>query len=444
MPSRRFLGRPRHALLAAGAFALCMSAAAAGPWDSTYRPGAAEKLIFRNLVVLDGNGARLDGVDVQVADGRIIDIRKDLPAHEGFAEVVLPGGWLTPGFIDVHTHLGTFPQPYDRTPSAFGDVSELGRPLAADVWVEHGLRSTDAAFSHTLASGVTTVQVLPGSSLVVGGRTVVLKPVAAPTVQAMKFPGAAQGVKLACGSNPAEAGTDRPGFPDSRMGTIAYLREALASARTPAGAARSLADDTFAGILDGSLRVHVHCYRADDIATILDVAAEFGFRIAAVHHATEAYKIRALLRERGVCAAVWPDWWGFKREAEDGIRANPALIDAEGGCVVLHSDIPVVGTLLRLEVAKAIGGGRAIGLEIPPERAVRWITSNAAGVLGLEDRIGRVEKGYNADLVLWTGNPFLVRSRPQLVLVDGVIRVRDGMRPRADFELGRELMEAVP
>ncbi|TWT22698.1 amidohydrolase family protein [Luteimonas marina] len=435
------------ALLAACLLAASPAAPAADadPYASRYVPAAAPPTLFAGATVLDGIGARLNGHDVLVENGRITAIGRDLPRRPGVRVVEAGGAWLTPGLIDVHTHLGTFPQPYEHGSHAFADVTETSRSQTPDVWIEYAVRAGDPAFLHALAAGVTTLQVLPGSSSVIAGRGVVLKPVPAATVADMKFPGAPQGLKLACGSNPSLSGNGRPGFPDSRMGVIGELRATLAKARARMRAggrdpAPDLAQDTLALALRGELPVHVHCYRADDIATVLAVADEFGLPIAAVHHATEAYKIAGLLREHGTCAAVWSDWWGFKREAEDGIRENAAFVDAAGGCAILHSDIPVLGNLLNLEAAKAAAAGRRAGLDIPPERAIRWITSNAAQALGLGDRIGRIARGYGADLVLWSGDPLSVRSRPRLVMIDGVVQVEDGARPLADFELGRAVM----
>jgi len=421
-------------------------ATAADPYASTYRAPAATPTLFVDATVLDGRGARLDGHDVLVEQGAIVAVGPDLPRSPGQRVIDAQGAWLTPGIIDVHTHLGTFLQPLEHGSGAFADVAETSRPDPADVWIEHAVRAGDPAFSHALASGVTTLQVLPGSSAVIGGRTVVLKPVPATTVAAMKFPGAPQGLKLACGSNPSLAAGGREGFPDSRMGVVSHLRAKLAATRArmregDRDAAPDLAHDTLAAALRGELPIHLHCYRADDIATMLAVAEEFGLHIGAVHHATEAYKIADLLRERDVCAAVWPDWWGFKREAEDGIRENAAFVDAAGGCAIMHSDIPVLGNLLHLEAAKAAAAGRRAGLDIQPEHAIRWITSNPARALGLDDRIGRITPGYNADLVLWSGDPFSVRSRVLLVMVDGVVHVEGGRRPATDFELGRRALE---
>jgi imidazolonepropionase-like amidohydrolase len=177
---------------------------------------------------------------------------------------------------------------------------------------------------------------------------------------------------------------------------------------------------------------------------MLNVAREYGFKIAAVHHAAEAYKIADLLRDRGTCAAVWPDWWGYKHEAEDAIPENAAFVDAAGGCAIMHSDIPVLGDRLNIEAAKAAAAGRRAGLDIPPERAIRWITSNPAHALGLDDRIGTIAPGMNADVVIWSGDPFSVYTKADQVFIDGS-RVYDRLNPvrdtRSDFELGRPAAE---
>ena len=244
-----------------------------------------------------------------------------------------------------------------------------------------------------------------------------------------------------------------------RQGEIAGIRVALLDAkqyqadwdeytagRKPEPPKRDLKLDTLAAAIRGELPVHVHCYRADDIARWIAVLAEFGMHITAVHHATEAYKIAPLLAEQHVCAAVWPDWWGFKREAEDGIAENAAFVDAAGGCAIMHSDVPLLGGLLNIEAAKAAAAGRRAGLVIPPERAIRWITSNAAQALSLTTRIGRIAPGMNADVVLWSGDPFSIYSHADLVLIDGAVAYdRDGPSAQraTDFELGRPQREPI-
>jgi imidazolonepropionase-like amidohydrolase len=203
---------------------------------------------------------------------------------------------------------------------------------------------------------------------------------------------------------------------------------------------RDLKLDTLVAVLDGDIPVHQHCYRSSDMVAMLGVARKFGFHIAAFHHATDAYKISRELKEAGTCVAVWSDWWGFKMEALDAIRENAAIVDAAGGCVLMHSDSPVVGQRLNIEAAKAAAAGRNIGLNLAPEHIIRWVTSTPAKTLGLGDRIGTIAPGFNADVVIWSGDPFSIYSKPDQVFIDGAV-VYDRAAPaatlRPDFDLGR-------
>ena len=332
------------------------------------------------------------------------------------------------------------------------DVAELSDPNTAGVWIETAIDPQDPAFAHALASGVTTLQVLPGSTPVFGGRTVILHPVRAVTIQAMKMPDAPQGMKMACGENPKSYDSEKNRGPTSVEGEIAFIREAFAKAATykagwdryVTGATRDAPEDdprldTFAAILEGRIAVHMHCYRASEMAVMLDLSRDIGFRIAAFHHAVEGYKIAPLLVSRGVCAAVWSDWWGFKVEALEGIRENAAFIDAAGGCVMMHSDSPFLGQWLNVEAGKAAAAGRRAGLALPPEHVIAWITSNPAKALGLADRIGALTPGLDADVVLWSADPFSVYSHPDLVFIDGAVAFdRSAPPPAPDFQLGRE------
>jgi imidazolonepropionase-like amidohydrolase len=191
--------------------------------------------------------------------------------------------------------------------------------------------------------------------------------------------------------------------------------------------------------MQGEVLVHNHCYRADEMATMLDLAAEFGFRISAFHHGTEAYKLADRLAADGVCGALWADGWGFKMEAYDGIQENIALVDyPPGGCAIVHSDSDEGIQRLNQEAAKAMTRGQRAGLAIPPERAIRWVTSNAARALGIEAQTGTLEAGKMADLVIWNGNPFSVYALADQVFVDGVLRfdrANPAAKPRADFSL---------
>ena len=199
--------------------------------------------------------------------------------------------------------------------------------------------------------------------------------------------------------------------------------------------------ETLAGVLQGEILVHMHCYRADEMMTILDMAEEFGYRVSAFHHAVEAYKIAGELAEHGACGALWADWWGFKMEAYDGIRENIALVDQAGACAIVHSDSAIGIQRLNQEAAKAMTRGRRAGLDIPPERAIRWITSNAAKSLGIQEQTGTLAPGKMADVVIWNGDPFSVYAQADQVFVDGRLmydRADPALQPVSDFELGQQ------
>jgi len=185
----------------------------------------------------------------------------------------------------------------------------------------------------------------------------------------------------------------------------------------------------------------MHCYRADEMMTILDMADEFGYAVSTFHHGVEAYKIAQELAEEGVCGALWADWWGFKMEAYDGIQENIALVDRpEGGCAIVHSDSSEGIQRLNQEAAKAMARGQRMGLDIPPERAIRWVTGNPAKAMGILDQTGTLEAGKMADVVLWSGNPFSVYTQADQVWIDGALvydRADPAIQPVSDFELGQ-------
>jgi imidazolonepropionase-like amidohydrolase len=302
---------------------------------------------------------------------------------------------------------------------------------------------------------------------------VTLKNVPSVSYQGMKFPGAPHGLKMACGENPKRVYGNRNQAPSTRMGNVAAYRSAWIKAQrylddwdryeqaTVEGASKSGEDatsmapalltttppkrdlelETLAGALRGDILVHMHCYRADEMLTILDMAKEFGYRVGTFHHGVEAYKIAEQLADEGVCGALWADWWGFKIEAYDGIQENIALVDRpEGGCAIVHSDSDEGIQRLNQEAAKAMLRGNRAGLDIPPERAIRWITSNAAKSLGIDDQTGTLKPGLMADVVVWNKNPFSVYAKALQVYVDGSLTYEQGnpdLNPQSDFELGQ-------
>jgi imidazolonepropionase-like amidohydrolase len=416
------------------------------PYPSTYRPYPGVPTAITGATVYDGEGGRIANGTVVMADGRIQAIGgPETPIPAGALRIDGSGLWVTPGIIDNHSHLGDYPSPGVE---AHSDGNEVTSPVRPEVWAEHSVWPQDPGFSRALANGgVTTLQVLPGSANLFGGRSVTLRNVPARTVQQMRFPGAPRGLKMACGENPKRVYGGRNQMPQTRMGNVALMRQTWQRAieyrdrraRDPS-TARDLALDTLVEVLNGDVLVHNHCYRADEMAIMLDMAREFGFRIASFHHAVEAYKIADLLRESGTCAAMWADWWGFKMEAYDAINENIPLVHNAGACAIVHSDDSNGIQRLNQEAAKALADGRRMGIDIPDEVAWRWLSFNPARSLGIEQETGSLRVGKRADVVLWNGDPFSVYTRPQQVWIDGALLYdmnNPALRPVSDFELGQ-------
>ena len=429
---------------------------AADPYPSTYRRVMSPPVLIQHATVLTGTGTRLDNADVLLRDGKIVAVGANLDAPADALRVDGSGKWVTPGVIDIHSHLCVYPSP---GASAHSDGNEATSPVTAQVWAEHSIWPQDPGFHAALAGGVTSLQILPGSANLIGGRGVTVKNISSVTYQGMKFPGAPWGLKMACGENPKRV-YGQKGGPSTRMGNIAGYRAAFADAAEymkkrkaasgkpdsdkDSGGKRDLKLDTLAGAINGDIRVNIHCYRADEMAIMLDLAKEFGFKIAAFHHGVEAYKIADRLAAEGVCGALWADWWGFKMESFDGIQENIALVDrAPGGCAIVHSDSGEGIQRLNQEAAKVMANAKRIGIDIAPEHAIRWITQNPAKAMGILEQTGTLEAGKMADLVLWNGNPFSSYAQAEQVYVDGARMYdrRDPSRqPKSDFMLGQDLM----
>ena len=416
-------------------------------YASRYQPLPGGATLLTGATVLTGTGERLNNADVLLSDGKIVAVGEGL-SSDSATVVDADGRWITPGIIDVHSHLGVYASPGTLSHS---DGNEATAPVTAEVWAEHSVWPHDPGFVTALAGGVTSMQVLPGSANLIGGRGVTLKNVPGRNVQDMKFPGAPHGLKMACGENPKRVYGGRGQAPGTRMGNVAGYRNSWIAAsdyKKKMDAAekgkgeppmRDLQLETLAGVLSGEILVHNHCYRGDEMSLMLDIAKEFGYKVTAFHHAVEAYKIADLLAESDTCAAMWADWWGFKMEAYDGIRENAALVDLAGACAIIHSDSAVGIQRLNQETAKVIGAAARVGIDLQPEHAIKWITSNPAKALGVTADTGTLEPGKMADVVLWSGNPFSVYTRADQVYIDGALaydRFDESVNPVTDFSLG--------
>jgi imidazolonepropionase-like amidohydrolase len=468
--------------LLAAALVLAWSGSAAAkagwntdPYPSTYTASPAPPTLFRGGMVLDGKGGERRA-DVLVQDGKIAAVGPDLAAPAGARIVDAAGKWVTPGIIDVHSHLGVYPSP---GLASLSDGNEATEPVTADMWAEHSVWPQDPGFYRALAGGVTTLHVLPGSANLFGGRGVTLKNVHARTVQEMKFPQAPYSLKMACGENPKRVYGGKGRSPATRMANMAGYRAVLLKAQAyqrkwdehlnkaaPAqeGAKRGRKDkvegggggsppdrdlelETLAGVLSGEILLQTHCYRADEMAQVLDMAREFGFKVTAFHHAVESYKLADVLAREGVCSAMWADWWGFKFEAYDEIDENIPLVHAAGACAIVHSDSDVGIQRLNQEAAKALADGRRAGLPVSRGEAWIWLSANPAKALGLAGKTGALEPGLAGDVVMWSGDPLSVYAKAEQVYIDGAlqyVRAGEDARPHTDFELGQPNRRSAP
>ena len=433
-------------------------------------------LVLRGARVMTAAGTDYPKADVLVKGDRIAAVGVAIDVPNGARVIDAKGKTITPGIIDTHSHIGVYASPGFE---AHADGNEMVEATTPQARAEDGYWPQDPQIQRARAGGVTTMQILPGSANLIGGRSVVVKtyPLAR-TVDEARFSGAPFGLKMACGENPKRTYGKKSG-PATRMGNMAGFRakfqDALEYQRSwdryrrkleryrrgdrpepsgngkksdgpPEPPSRDHGLETMVGVLEGRVLVHNHCYRADEMALMMQLAEQYGFRIRSFHHAVEAYKVADLLADHGAAASVWADWWGFKAEAFDGIRENAAMIADAGARAIIHSDSAQGIQRLNQEASKAMWSGRRAGIEIDDDEALRWITANPAWALGVADRVGTIETGKQADLVIWDGDPFSVYTHAERVLIEGrTVFERGKLDPASDFESGwRHLVEHEP
>ncbi|NMR24066.1 amidohydrolase [Pseudoalteromonas sp. NEC-BIFX-2020_015] len=425
------------------------------PYPSTYQALKSTSTLITNATVLTGTGERLEEADVLLIDGKVQQVGKDLTVQVDNT-IDAQGKWVTPGLIDVHSHLGAYPNP---SVESHQDGNEMTSPNTAEVWVEHSVWPQDPGFNRAREGGITSLQILPGSANLFGGRGVTLKNVPAHTMQSMKFPDAPYGLKMACGENPKRVYGRKGILPSTRMGNMAGYRTAwidaaeykrewdkydsdYAAGKNPEVPHRDIKFDTLRGVLEGEVMIHNHCYKAEEMAMMIDLSKEFGYHAGTFHHGIEAYKIADMLADNGSCAALWPDWWGFKMEAYDMVQENVAIVDAvKNSCAVVHSDSDTTIQRLNQEAGKVMFRANDNGFNISEEHAIKWITLNAAKSLGIADKTGSLEAGKQGDVVIWNQNPFSVYAKAEQVFVDGAKvydRHDDAYQAQSDFMLGQK------
>jgi len=459
-----------------------VAAPAAAGLDQALRNPAARTVVIQGATIFTAAGKRIDKGTVVLRGGAIESITDGAAAAPPKDALVIDGAgkFVTPGIIDAHSHLGVYAQP---SVTAHSDGNEWSAAVTPSARAEYGYWPQDPAITRALAGGVTTALILPGSANLIGGRgfTAVMRP--GRHVDDVGFPGAPATLKMACGENPKRTHGPKGG-PMTRMGEYAAFRDAFQQAveyqakqrayarnrdlwlkkraraaeldaeATRAGKKGRVAVEpapeppprdskleTLAAVLRGEVLVQIHCYRADEIRQMVAIADQFGFHIRAFHHALEAYKVRDLLAAKGIAVATWADWWGFKMEAFDGIPESAALIQQAGGMPVIKSDSAIGIQRLNQEAAKAMYSGRAAGIDITEDQALRWVTANPAWALGIGEVVGTLEKGKRADVVVWNAHPFSVYARADVVIQAGEVTYRrdTGMVP-TDFEAGNSAL----
>ncbi|WIE76620.1 amidohydrolase [Curtobacterium sp. MCSS17_007] len=382
---------------------------------------------MRNSFVVTGahvvpvSAPQFDGGAVVVEEGRITAVGPDVTPPAGLPVVDAAGAWLVPGFVESHGHVGIHEE---ANGWAGNDTNEMTDPNTAAVRAIDAVDIDDEGFRDALSGGITSIVVKPGSGNPIGGQTVAIKTWGGRTIDEQLISDAVS-VKSALGENPKRVYGEKGRTPSTRLGVAKVIREAFVAAQDyraarDAAAAkgdpftRDLTKETLVRVLDGELAWDQHTHRHDDIATALRLAEEFGYRLV-VNHGTEAHKIADVLAERDVPVIYGPLFTSrSKVELRDRGIPNLAKLAAAGVRVAITTDAPVVPINMLVDQATA-----AVKEGLPWQTALEALTTNPADFLGFGDRVGRIAPGFDADLVLWDGDPLAATSRARRVWIEG-------------------------
>lgn len=401
---------------------------------------AAPPIVIQNATVLTVTKGSFKG-SVVIENGKIKEVGEKVLVPPGAQIIDASGQYLMPGIIDAHSHI------------AADSINEGAVSVSSMVGIEDVLDPESISIYRALAGGVTTVNVLHGSANAIGGKCQVIKTRWGKDREGILFEGAKPGIKFALGENPKRQGMSsgtRTGgapqylrYPGTRMGVEDVIRQAFNDAKiyqaewksyndrkargeSPIPPKRDLKLDALVEVLEGKRLVHAHCYRADEILMLLRVADEFGFKIKTLQHVLEGYKVAKEIKEHGAGASTFSDWWAYKVEAFDAIPYNAAIMVKKGVLVSLNSDSGELMRRLNTEAGKTMKYGGLTETE-----ALSLITINPAKQLDLDNRIGSIEPGKDADLVIYDKHPLSSFAKVQKVLIDGSVY----------FERDRDLTE---
>ena len=378
-------------------------------------------LVIKNATVMTASHGTIPKGAVWVHAGKIAEVGATVSAPAGAVVIDAAGKYLTPGIIDPHSH------------SALGDdINEATSPVTPSMMMIDAFDNSDKALYQALAGGVTSELLLHGSANLIGGQAVVIKNKFGLPREQMLFPNAPRSIKFASGENPKRVYGGRNELPSTRMGNFEVMRQAFEDAKfymatqdaynakvaagdkTAVAPKRDLKLEALADVLRGKLLVQIHCYRADEFLTEEALAKQYGYKIRAFHHALEMYKVGPQIAATGTGIATFSDWWGFKDEAWDAIPWNAVMSMREGVRVALKSDSNDYVRRLNQEAGKMVHYGGAT-----EDEAITMITLNPAWIMGIDDKTGSIDKGKDADLVIWNMDPLSTYARAEKVYIDG-------------------------
>jgi imidazolonepropionase-like amidohydrolase len=388
----------------------------------------AKTILIKNATVMTVTHGNIEHGSILIRDGKIADVGANVTAPADAMVIDGTGQYVIPGIIDCHSHI-----------AIDGSVNEGGMAVSSIANIRDVLNPDDIDIYRDLAGGVTSANILHGSANPIGGQTVVIKLRWGKPASELPFEGALPGIKFALGENPKESNFEPPPgipqrYPATRLGVEEVIRQAFIeareykkhwddyNARKAAGEANLIPprkDDRLeplVEVMEGKRYVHAHCYRADEILMLIRVANEFGFKVRTFQHVLEGYKIADEIAASGAGGSTFSDWWAYKVEAYDAIPYNAALMAERGVVVSINSDDAQEARQLNIEAAKAMkyGGMNA-------NDALKLITLNPAIQLGIDNRVGSIDVGKDADLVIYNHDPLSVYAVAQKTLIDGQV-----------------------
>jgi imidazolonepropionase-like amidohydrolase len=406
-------------------------------------PPAAHLVAITNATILTVSHGTIPHGTIVIREGKIAAVGADVAVPAGAQVIDATGRYVMPGIIDEHSH------------SAVEVVNEITNAITPEVRMADVVKQDMPTIYWQLAGGVTMIHVLHGSANAIGGQNTLLKLRWGLPVDSLFFEGAPPSIKFALGENPKESNfqtfAGHPRYPQTRMGVEEVIRDAFTRAvayRTewqqyeaarralrrgqaePIPPRRDLQLDALVEIMDGRRLVNAHSYRADEILMLLRVAHDFGFRVASLEHGLEGYKVADEIAAAGTAVSTFSDMWGYKLEAYDAIPQNAALLTQHGVVVAINSDDDERARRLYQDAAKTMHFGGASETD-----ALKMITLNPARILGIENRVGSIDVGKDADLAIFSGHPFAPASRVEMTLVDGRVFFDRTTAPTLEHEM---------